>query len=177
MSQAFPRQVFLPGYRQFYELFDGGLLLRLTGQPFDRPLILRQRRIKGVTGTDILVMQPKKHQILALGTKSELLLLNAELHTLGKLQLGAVRNLRFDNSGERLAVLTQDDRLWVLELTPLKLRWNPSLDRLWSPTADLTPNEFNRLADQWEEKTGRLWWNPQASQGPTPQDTGWKFGG
>ena len=41
VSMNFPNHVFLPAYRQVYELFHGGLLLRRTGQPFGHPLVLR----------------------------------------------------------------------------------------------------------------------------------------
>ena len=163
VGMAFPNHVFLPAYGQFYELFQGGILWRRTGQPVGHPFILGRRRIQGVNDQDVLVMQPKKHQILALGTETELLLLGADLHTVSKLRLGAVRNLRFDSSGERLAVVTRDDRLWILEVTPRRLPGLSPQDRLWSPRADLTPDEFNRLADQWEKKNRRLWWNPQAT--------------
>lgn len=160
VGMAFPHHVFLPGYRQFYELFEGGLLLRRTGQPVDRPCILRKRQLKGVDHNSILLMQPRKHQILAVGTSSQLLLLSAQLDLLAKVPLGAVRNLRFDESGERLAVVTSDNRLWILELNPPSGLWNSALASFWTPRADLSPEEFDRLASDWEKTNGRLWWNP-----------------
>jgi len=147
VSNAFPSQVNLPAYGESYEIFEGGLLRRHHGH------ILYRRLIPGLTRQNVLRMQPKKHQILALGDDTQLLLLDTRLHTLAKLRLGKVRNFQFESNGERLAVVTRDDRLWILELFP---RLFP--DKGMAPRAELKTAEFERLAAEWEKRTGRSWW-------------------